>query len=230
MKDLLLNTGRRGGYNARGGRSLLKRTDPDLLPKRLRTQEFIRDRRSQGDRLKPLYRFLERSCGRPWATVYREICEVSDARSLRGFHLRQHVHQYVQPSPTVTSYRRGPFFVDDRGLLQKAREQTPEECAIEAATWRRLHKAKIPPKPPPPNPIVRNTPNHWWERIKGLWYEFTKTAVRDTYVAEERLVDCGNGLVEIERRLQPIVREHVTKRQVNSRVSKILEIRLKKGY
>jgi hypothetical protein len=48
-------------------------------------------------------------------------------------------------------------------------------------------------------------------------------------VEAEHLVDKGNGVIAIERKLRPITREHLTKRQVSAKVAKVLEIRLKKS-
>ena len=44
-----------------------------------------------GDRLDPLYRYLEKHCGRPWNDVRSDIRASIDVRSIRGYHLWDHV-------------------------------------------------------------------------------------------------------------------------------------------
>src|SRR5256885_13471221 len=98
MKDLLVDTGRAGcGYEKRANswRARLKHADPDTLPQRIsRPRE-----KTQCDRLRPLYRFLEKQCGRSWNKVFSEIVKSADYRSLRGHHLLEHVKGYVRPTP-----------------------------------------------------------------------------------------------------------------------------------
>jgi hypothetical protein len=48
------------------------------------------------DHLKPLVCFLQKRVGQPWNKVWSEICAAADARSLRGWHLRDHVCQLVE--------------------------------------------------------------------------------------------------------------------------------------
>jgi len=51
------------------------------------SRHFPRTTKDQGDRLKPLYRFLDSRVGRPWDDVYSEICQAANVKTLRGWHL-----------------------------------------------------------------------------------------------------------------------------------------------
>lgn len=77
---------------------------------------------SFGDRLSPLWGFLKKNAGRPWDEVYSEICQHADNRSIRGYHVREHVQDYVtgsggQDYPNRYWRRSDPFWVDDEGIL-----------------------------------------------------------------------------------------------------------------
>jgi hypothetical protein len=85
------------------------------------------------DLLGPLRRYLRANVGRPWDKVHSEIRAVADARSLRGYHLLDHVKWEVETRcvmdgkrPVVAGYGgyrpvRG-FWVHPRsGLLRHAR-------------------------------------------------------------------------------------------------------------
>src|SRR5271156_1673116 len=140
MKDLLLEHARSGGSfgkYASSRRAELKRSDPDDLPRFISSSRHRGGGKEQGDRLRPLRQFLRKSCGRPWADVYAEICAFADSRTIRGFHLRQHVWQFVVPDRHNFGHRGsyGPFFVDDDGTLQEKRKKTEAERRAEASYW-----------------------------------------------------------------------------------------------
>src|SRR5208337_1291358 len=105
-------------------------------------RQYGYDGKERSDRLKPLYRFLEKNCGRLWDEVYAEICEAADHRSIRGYHLLQHVGFFVQEAKYDIGLRRsyGPFFVDTDGTLQMERKLTDAERAANAAYWRKRNK------------------------------------------------------------------------------------------
>lgn len=105
-----------------------------------------------GDRLKPLYGFLKKNVGRPWDDVWSEICDVNDSRNIRGYHLREHVKQYVIGAGGQEGlgrwYRRGEFYVDDDGILRydNARyrlryptEHDPDKCKIGDNHYERIN-------------------------------------------------------------------------------------------
>ena len=234
MKDLLVNTGRHGGIFAKNAydRATLRDTDPDSLPSRIPTgrhRQYGYNAKELGDRLAPLYRFLETNCGRPWDDVYAEIKEVADHRSIRGYHLLQHVEGYVQRSNYDVGLRRsyGPFFVDDDGTLQKERVLSPAERQANYLKTLKRHKefpGFIIVKPP--NPRVEDTKDHWWEKVEGFWYEFITThTVHSNSYLDLVMVD---GEVEIVRiPLKDTTDHETTKRQVDSKTGKRLEAMLR---
>ena len=73
--------------------------------------------REFADRLAPLWRWLGRHVGRGWSNVYHEFCERFDRRTMKGWHLREHLFGLVEPGrfPLLS----GPFFVDRRGILRR---------------------------------------------------------------------------------------------------------------
>lgn len=224
MKDLLVNTGRNGGSD-RGvySRAKIKSVDPDNLPKRLPSSRNRCGGKSLGDRLKPLTRFLRANCGRPWADVYAEICEFADMRTVRGYHLRQHVWSYVVPNNYDVGHNRryGPFFVDGDGSLQEERELTDAERAAQHAAWRKQHKIKEPPRHVP-NPRIGVDADHWYEKIEGFWFSFeTKHyTFKNSY---EDLVE-ENGEIKIVRIPLPEYTKNVTtKKQVNGKAQRELD-------
>ncbi len=73
--------------------------------------------REFSDRLSCLYRWLRAQIGRPWNDVFSDVCRTNDARSVKGWHLRDHVDQYVWRYRQITPYG---LYVDDDGLLQEA--------------------------------------------------------------------------------------------------------------
>lgn len=225
MKDLLVNTGRRaGGGKASSYRARLKRADDESLPQRLSTarhRQFGYDCKELGDRLRPLYRFLVTNCGRDWGEVYSEIKEVADHRSVRGYHLMTHVENYVVPNNYDVGHDRryGPFFVDADGTLQKERKPTAEEYRLRRVLWKREEGI---------NPRIADTADHWWEKIEGLWYEFTIVHTKSNYPVEW-LIDRGNNVVDIGRILKETTQHETKKRQVGSKDIKKLEALLKKA-
>jgi hypothetical protein len=91
------------------------------------------ERRSQTDLWGPLRRFIAGNVGRPWNTVWSEICGQADSRAVVGMHLRRHVHDLVETRPIMAgraAYGRDgrplrmTFYVDPRsGLLRRARRR-----------------------------------------------------------------------------------------------------------
>jgi hypothetical protein len=211
MKDLLVNTGRVGGGGkaAASRRARFKRMDDEELPLRIssaRHRQFGWDGKELGDRLNPLHSFLEKNCGRQWDDVYSEICEHADMRSVRGYHLRQHVWNYVVPNNYDVGHDRryGPFFVDVDGALQKEKPHV--------YNWR----------PKEENPRLRLDEDHRWEKIEGFWYEFVTEHFTHPNSREELTEE--NGEVKIVRITLPDIHEHIeTKRQVDGKTQKDLD-------
>src|ERR1700675_611187 len=171
MKDLLVDTGRNGGGwgKATSRRARMKRADADDLPRTLPCGRKRVGSKQLGDRLNPLKRYLKSNCGRPWADVYAEICAFADKRTVRGYHLRQHVLNYVVPNNYDVGHegRYGPFFVDPDGLLQ---EEARMSHAARRKVWKKRDLLAHNPRWPHDN-------DHWWEKIEGFWYFFETTHV-----------------------------------------------------
>ena|SRR5437762_3046750 len=94
---------------------------PMRLPSSRKRQYGGWDSKELNDLLSPLKRFLHTQVGQPWDRVYRDIVAATDARTVTGKHLLDHVEQFVI---TDTSCERpGPvkgeeFYVHPRtGLL-----------------------------------------------------------------------------------------------------------------
>jgi len=229
MKDLLLEHARSGGSfgkYASSRRAELKRSDPDDLPRFISSSRHRGGGKELGDRLAPLRKYLRKSCGRPWADVYGEICAAADTRTIRGYHLRQHVWQFVVPDRRDIGIRGryGPFFVDDDGTLQEERVLTDAEREVQYAAARKRYKMP-PPVHKVPNPRLGNgDPDHWWEKIEGFWYAFETTHWM-TKNSMEDLVE-ENGEIKIIRiPLRDVHHHSTTKKQVCSKVQKELDKR-----
>lgn len=72
--------------------------------------------RGFADRLMPLERWLGSNVGRGWSNVYREFCERFDERTMKGWHLRDHLLGMLGAGRFSWG---GPFLVDDRGILRR---------------------------------------------------------------------------------------------------------------
>jgi len=160
MKDLIVDTSRhKYGEKIKSSVSGMDLEQMESLP----TKAGIRRNHTDygfsfGDRLTPLWEFLKKNVGRPWNEVYSEICQCADSRSIRGYHLREHVQDYVTGSggqEHLSRYysRSGPFYVDDDGLL----------CFQD---YRRYRYRK-----PSPDPDNCKVGDRLFERINGCWFE-----------------------------------------------------------
>ena len=112
-----------------GGRSIYSKLDRKERNRRERRLRYDaegnvvagRSRRVGGrgfaDRLAPLERWLDHNIGRGWNNVYREFCERFDRRTMKGWHLGDHLLQMVGRGrfPWGASFR-----VDGRGILRRA--------------------------------------------------------------------------------------------------------------
>jgi hypothetical protein len=170
MKRLIIDTGRvqdRWDQTANAWRArqrVLERRDPDALPEKAGDRHRLRGGcKWPGDRVQPLLRWLEKQVGRRWDDVWSEVCAGNDARSIDGWHLRQHVEMAVELPWTPWWYRRGPgsLYVDERGVLR----QHPHR----RLRWReRWHRYDTPPPPDPDRVEVDERVRY--ERIEGAWY------------------------------------------------------------
>jgi hypothetical protein len=68
------------------------------------------------DCLAPLKRWLGSNVGRGWSNVYHEFCERFDERTMKGWHVRDHLLGMLGAGRFSWD---GPFLVDDRGILRR---------------------------------------------------------------------------------------------------------------
>src|SRR5258708_6483526 len=66
---------------------------PSVLPSSIAANRW--SQKELNENLRPLYQFLRKSVGKPWNKVYSEIREQIDPRRTIGFHVLQHVEQFV---------------------------------------------------------------------------------------------------------------------------------------
>lgn len=162
MKDVIIDTGRRGSYD-REIKVQIKGKNIDEL-EALPEQQGMR-RRYDGwgpefaDRISPLIKFLRANVGRLWDKVFSEICEHADARSLRGKHLREHVEFEVDTwsERLAKANQRWPrwrrFYVDAEGILREDDDYR---------RWRRK---------PQYDPDKCQIGDRFFERVNGCWFE-----------------------------------------------------------
>ncbi len=119
MKDVIVNTHRYGGYGARKGR---QQSLDDLPAKEGMRRPYGWEHKTFGDRTQPLTRMLRSNLGRPWDKVYSEICQHADSRSIRGYHIREHVWMEVATWGEYNAATRWwwkPFYIDAKGFLRE---------------------------------------------------------------------------------------------------------------
>jgi len=119
MSKVILERARRGRPNDRAAR----RGRNDLEgPQKLAIRAFY-DRDWHGketrDHLSPLRRYLRSQVGRPWNTVYSEICAGIDRRSAVQRHLLEHIEDYIATKVVAHGKVRQDLYVDPRtGIIR----------------------------------------------------------------------------------------------------------------
>ena len=110
------------------------------------------------ENLKPLFNYLKRNVGRPWAKVYAEICAVADPRTFEGKHLREHVRQWVfsEEEALARIERRWysyyyDFYYDSNGILCRVgndsqrrksywkQSKNADECEVDGKPYLRIN-------------------------------------------------------------------------------------------
>ena len=92
------------------------------------------------ENLAPLRRYLERQVGRPWNTVYAEICANLRPASAVQQHVRDHLQHFVAVKPRRIHFpmkqRTGediwaqPFYVDRRTGLLCRTDRLPKSAVV----------------------------------------------------------------------------------------------------
>lgn len=143
MAKLLTHDGARGGatdkskkwgkrYSATG----IYDEDFDSGPNRVKSSrrgQYGWNAKEHGDYLKPLHHFLRSRVGCKWDDVFSEICAHAKKRTMRGYHLHQHLRHMVETSVALYDdghlYSHGRLwpsrlsnehYVDDSGVLRWA--------------------------------------------------------------------------------------------------------------
>ena len=198
MRDIIIDTGRRYKDGRKGRQNNPSKFDD--LPDKERMRQGRGWYIERGDRLGPLSKYLLKQVGRPWNDVYADICKHADSRSLRGYHLRQHV-EHDKVVGHKYSYSRGEvgrdritgcwhptydLYIDDDGILCKEnkKEASEKNRKEHAKYYARLEKRRA--KNPPagyvhieaPNPTIKNDDSSWYEQIKGIWYYMEKEMIK----------------------------------------------------
>lgn len=121
--------------------------DLDDAPER----ESHRVRRVRGSSFdyEPLRRSLRAQVGRPWDEVYSEICRLYDARSHRGWELRQRVADVVdsrgewrQWSSAMPDYREY-LYVDECGILRENTRRSRRRAQRRNPVFRVIEERKF---------------------------------------------------------------------------------------
>ena len=141
---------------------------------RLQTKDF-------NENLSPLYRFIEKSVGRPWNKVYAELCEHLDRSNAVQAHVLQHLWDWVERNPLIIDGKicrsdrilsgkeisRDGYYVDEKGILRRGKGLTYRDDQL------RLKAAEKPSfVPMGPGKIAK-------QDDQGLWYEVTLAEVPD---------------------------------------------------
>jgi hypothetical protein len=111
----------------------------DLEGDAINGQRRLAGSRDFADRLAPLERWLGSNVGRGWSNVYHEFCERFDERTMKGWHLRDHLLGLLGAGRFPWG---SPFLVDPRGILrcrprrrwERRGRISPDEKA-RAMTW-----------------------------------------------------------------------------------------------
>ena len=151
MKDVIIDTGRYGGYSCPKGRQHNKNLED--LPEKEGMRCHHGWGKEQSDRLNPLARFLNSRVGQKWDDVFSEICRQNDRRTLRGHHLREHLEWMVatwnEHNAGRSFWWRRDFYIDESGFLRRGPEggfkfpqppEDPDNCMIDGRHYRRINK------------------------------------------------------------------------------------------
>jgi hypothetical protein len=131
----------------------------EAQPKSLGMRRAARERhgyKELNENLAPLRRYLEGQVGRPWNAIYSEIAKNLRSTSTVQQHVRDHLTDFVELTPSPRGGRLGPrtgLYVDRRGILRRRSPSAEAEALPQAPAVRRL------------------SPTIELRKIDGLWYE-----------------------------------------------------------
>lgn len=96
MAKVLVERPRAGGRWHTNEKKLFRYEKDENYPLHLGMKKLWADRKELSDNLNPLYKFLEKSVGKPWDSVYSDISKNLDRSTVSGFHVWSHVKSYVE--------------------------------------------------------------------------------------------------------------------------------------
>lgn len=86
----------------KGYRKKWQRTEPDSAPRRESIYARGGRMKSFNEHLSPLRRYLEKQVGRPWNSVFAEICKNLSLDSVIQSHVRDHLKDFVETNVIET--------------------------------------------------------------------------------------------------------------------------------
>jgi hypothetical protein len=171
MKHVVINTSRSGGGYTKGNTRQLKEKDLDNLPERqgMRVPHIKGwGGKEQRYRTAPLRSYLISQVGRHWDDIWKDICQHTDYRNIRGAELRQHVKWQVVFYEDTAKYRRRrlysyyikQLYTDKNNILR----------------YSELSPLRSKPKPKETTDIFLKDGTHF-QKIKGCWFRVTSERV-----------------------------------------------------
>ena len=105
-------------------------------------------RKEFSDHISPLKRWLNKQVGRPWNSIWSEICKAVDGRDVIGKHLLDHVKAEVElESHWSWGWFSKPLFVDKKGFLRARKQkkwpkrpEIPSKITQDGRIYRRIGK------------------------------------------------------------------------------------------
>ena len=194
MFKVIVERPRRGGSWAREARLFWCSED---APAKMGMQRGHRRRKRLNENLAPLRRFLVRQVGRPWDSVYSEVCAVIDHRSTVKQHVLRHVPDLVAIETKLLDGKIcGPSWNSPFTPLRDLPQQLyvhPESRLLcrneERITWRQERLAEERRKEAEIHARRRIvSPTEQLHRVDGSWY-FVRLAPLPDVRKEVRVVN-----------------------------------------
>ncbi|NRA39138.1 MAG: hypothetical protein HRU15_13420 [Planctomycetes bacterium] len=145
------------------------------LPPQVSRSKYITNRKSFGENLTPLKRYIDKQVGRPWAKVYSDICAHNSKAGAVGLHIFQHLYWYIYSNVSKDEHKC--IFAKAGGKDRAWRSDEiifgslyvdPEDGII-----KRYRKNKCKEKPSPTLTKITIDDLHSIEQDGGIWYAFT---------------------------------------------------------
>lgn len=205
-----------------GYRKNLEKITREATEEGLLSPYFIKTRRRTkhfSDNLSPLRRWLRSKVGQPWDSVYREICQKIETRTLCGQHLLVHLEEMVEYRVRLIegmpySLKRG-----QHPLVSCGRDR----FYIHPETRTLCRVPKTSQSPIRRNDIVEIDANRQYRCQEGIWFCLTfetipfypKTKVRDVWLNQTLTYDTAEiARSHYDRNVYVIHKRHCTKKEI----------------